>query len=144
MTNLLSVTLSIKISFTDKAGAWFQQCQPEDRPIGKYLLWHKIDELWLKSSCAKRTPPPPISFLPSSLTCMCGFICFQVSECDRLWFRYLMHCCRTRGVTYCFCRCWSTTLSSTWMESTENTVRTALPCYCTQLLLTPLINYIIN
>lgn len=29
-----------------------------------------------------------------------------------------MHCCRTRGVTYCFCRCWSTTLSRTWTNTT--------------------------
>lgn len=29
-----------------------------------------------------------------------------------------MHCCRTRGVTYCFCRCWSTTLSRTWTNNT--------------------------
>lgn len=29
-----------------------------------------------------------------------------------------MHCCRTRGVTYCFCRCWSTTFSRTWTDDT--------------------------
>lgn len=73
--------------------------------------------------CFRLRKTPMVSFLHSCLTCMCGFICFQVSECDRLWFRYLMHCCRTRGVTYCFCRCWSTTLSRTWKEGT---VRTAL------------------